>query len=135
MSPDLPFAIGLWAQAAMIGCPNGDALPGMRARLAELRGTAIGPFRLEDASSPDEPGKLLPHPQAKHPSPPPSLWSVKTGLIRTISSPTSRSTVRRSSDRGSPPLRPVAMTMATGNIGATARVTAPFTVPPFSPAG
>ena len=41
MSPDLPFAIGLWAQAAMIGCPNGDALPGMRARLAFAISMAI----------------------------------------------------------------------------------------------
>jgi len=30
------------------------------AHLAELRRTAIGPFRLEDAGSPDEPGALLP---------------------------------------------------------------------------
>jgi tRNA pseudouridine55 synthase len=33
---------------------------GCGAHLAELRRTAIGPFRVEDAGSPDEPGKLLP---------------------------------------------------------------------------
>jgi tRNA pseudouridine55 synthase len=37
----------------------GDAL-GCGAHLAALRRTAIGPFRVEDASAPDDPGSLLP---------------------------------------------------------------------------